>query len=119
VAHGLDAFEAYIRDLPGYAVNATDETIGGFPRRHLDITTVPTADCPQGTPIIEIQAKPIPAARTGSLGAGDPDSMDIVELPDRMVLLQLIPQNTAPFDDRPILDSVRFLDATTPAPSPA
>ena len=45
--------------------------------------------------------------------------MDIVELPDRMVLLQLIPQNTAPFDDGPILDSVRLLDATTPAASPA
>ena len=118
VAHGLDAFEAYIRDLPGYTVNATDETVGGFPARHLDITTVPTADCPQGTPIIEIQVKADPGGTHWILGAGDPDSMDIVELPDRMVLLQLIPQNTAPFDDRPILDSVRFLFATTPATSP-
>ena len=119
VAHGLDAFEAYIRDLPGYTVTATDETVGGFPARHFDITTVPTVDCPRGTPIVGIQAKADSGGMHWVLGAGDPDSMDIVELPERMVLLQLVPQNTAPFDGRPILDSVRFLDATTPAASPA
>lgn len=118
IPHGLDAFEAYIRGLPGFTVEATDETVGGLPARHLDITTVPTTDCPLGTQIVEVQAKADPGGQYWILGAGDPDSMDIVELADRMVLLQLIPQTSAPFDARPVLDSVRFLDATSPEASP-
>ena len=44
--------------------------------------------------------------------------MDVVELPDRTILLQLIHQTQSPIDDRAILDSIRFLDTIADAASP-
>jgi hypothetical protein len=119
VAQGLDAFEAYVRGLPGFHVTATDETIGGYPARHLAITTTPTSDCPRGSTIVEQQPKAEPGTLHWILGMGDPDSMDVVELPDATILFQLIDQTPTHVDPKPILDSIRFVDSLSATAPPA
>lgn len=118
IAPGLDAFEFYIRSLPGFTVTATDETIGGFPARHLAVVSEATADCPLGFRMAEFQPKAESGTLHWVLGVGDPDTMDIVELPDATVMIQLLAQNDAPLDREAILSSVRFLDAVSEAMTP-
>lgn len=108
---GLDAFEAYIRSFPTFTVTATDQTVGGYPARHLAITSTPTAACPTGTRMAEWRAKGEPGDLFWTLGSGDPDSIDLVALPDATIILQLIPEGGASVDTRSILDSIRFVDA--------
>lgn len=119
IAQGLDAFETYIRKLPGYTVTATDLTIGGYPARHLAITTVPTAACPAGDRIIAWGAKSDPGGTSWFLGAGDPDSIYVIQLPTTTILFQLLPQNGVAFDDAPTLASIRFLDSIAAAATPS
>jgi hypothetical protein len=118
IAPGLDAFEAYIRSLPTLTVTATDLVIGGYPARHLDITSTPTAACPRGTEIIQWRAKGEPGDVHWILGSGDPDSMHVVALPDATILLQLIAQNGATVDTRTIIDSIQFVDSLSEVGSP-
>lgn len=119
IAPGLDPFEAYIRAFPTLSVTATDEVIGGFPARHLQITSTPTAACPKGTRMAEWRAKTEPGTLNWILGSGDPDTMDVVALPNATILFQLVPQGGATVDTRSLLDSIEFVDTLLNVGSPA
>lgn len=120
IAPGLDPFEAYVRGLPGFSVEATDEVIGGYPARHLGITSTVTPPCVKDQPIIEWRAKAETTTLNWILGAGGADSMDVVALPNATILFQLIPQgNGAVVDYRAVLDSIQFLDHISDAASGA
>lgn len=116
---GLDAFEAYVRSIPTLTVRASEGTVGGYPARHLDITSTPTAACPRGTPIIQWRAKAEPGTLNWLLSSGDPDSMDLVALPDATILLQLIPQTETTVDTDSVVDSIRFVESLSDVASPA
>lgn len=121
IAPGIEAFEVYLRSFPTFTVAATDQTIGGFPSRHFDITSTPTTACPKGTRMAEWRANAEPGDWFWFLSSGDPDSMDVIALPEATILLQLIPQNGATVDTQAILDSIEFVDALSdvgPAPLP-
>ena len=119
IAPGHAPFEAYIRSIPTFTVKATDEVVGGHPARHFQITSTPTAACPKGTRIVEWRAKAEPGTLNWILSSGDPDTMDVVALPNATILLQLIPQGGATVDIRAILDSIEFVDTLSTVGSPA
>lgn len=119
IAPGIEAFEAYLRSFPTFTVKARDQTVGGFPSRHFDITSSPTAECPKGRRMAEWRANAEPGDWFWFLSSGDPDSMDVIALPDATILLQLIPPNGATVDTQAILDSIQFVDSVSEVGSPA
>ena len=114
IAPGADAFVAYFRQLAGFTVDATTETVvGGHRAIHLVVHANPDASCPSGR-LNEWQPKSVTTDLTWFLRPGDTDSLYIVDTPAATVMFEANPASAA--REAEVINSIRFLDRlpTTP-----
>jgi hypothetical protein len=112
----LDAYEAYVRGLPGFAVTRTDLRIDGHPAMHLSVASDASVDCP-GRVVIEWIAKAdAPDGVTWHLAPGDPDSLYLVALPDHVYLFQYLGAAVTTADELQVMDTITFADGLAGTP---
>jgi hypothetical protein len=105
-----DAFVAYMKGLPGFAVTATEHDIDGLRAVHLSIVTNPQISCPGGR-IFKFQSSEVTAPRSWSITPGDPDSVWIVEVPGHAYLLQYLGPGLTGAAEEDVLSTVHFVHA--------
>jgi hypothetical protein len=112
----LDAYLAYVRNLPGFSVDATELEIGGYPAVHLSVTSDASIDCPGGVVIEWIARADAPGGITWHLGPGDADSLYLVALPAHVVLFQYLGPSVTTADELGVMGSITFIDALGDVP---
>lgn len=106
VAPTIAAFAAYLSTLPGVAMTTEDGVVGGYATRHVSVTTDRGTSCPN-------QAVAAFAAHETqhiywSIGAGDTESIWLVEVGEDLYLLAF--RQATPEEEARILSSVQFID---------
>ena len=114
LAHTVDAFAAYMDSLPGFSVQRTNVTIGGYPAVHLTVPTKITADClspNNGHRVIEWSTSDPTFQVHWVLGQGDAtDTMYLVEVGSDLYLFQWLTPTVNEALEMSVLSTVQFID---------
>ena len=109
-----DDFVAYFEQHPSFQViSAADGSIDGRRSVNLMLKAGTTAVCPSGF-FAQWQPKAETSDRSWHLGPGGRDSLHLVEVDGHLVMLQVLPTDHA--DEAAVIESVRFLGGSPPAP---
>jgi hypothetical protein len=112
LAHTVDAFAAYIDSLPGFSVQRSNVTIGGYPAVHLTVPTKITADCPRADHrVIEWSTSDPTFQVHWILGQGDAtDSIYLVEVGSDLYLFQWLRPTVEEAVEMSVLSTIEFID---------
>jgi len=105
-------FVAYFRQLPGFTVDAVDDTtIDGHAATHLVLHANADASCPSGH-LAQWQPKAINGGPFWYLRPGDSDSLYLMDLADTTLMFEVLagPQDL----DAQVIPSIRILEGGLP-----